>query len=200
MTAGPDRLPGARLADFLDVVADASPGAAAGAGAIVTTAIAAGLVSMCARRSIGVWDEASATAGQAERLRPRATALLDEAVVAHERAIQRLGERGALKDAGAEQRDWQLGVALRRAAQAPLLCAEIAADVAELGAAAAEHCDPACRPDAVAACRLAEAAAQVCADLVEVNLVVGVEEGTRANAAAYVDRARAARERSSAVA
>ena len=197
MTDG-DHVLRARLDEFLDAVAEGSPGAAAGAGAIVVTAIAAGLVSMCARRSIETWDGASAAAGQAERLRSRAADLVAEAEVAHEQAVDRLERRADGSGEKPEQRDWQLGQALRRAAQAPSLCAEVAADVAELGAETAGRCDPGCRADAVAACRLAEGAAQISSDLVEVNLALGADEPVRGDAATAAERARVARERASA--
>lgn len=183
---------------FFDAVGDGSPGTAAGAGAVVTTAIAGGLVSMCARRSLEVWDGASAAAGQAERLRSRAAALLDEAEAAHRAAVGRLDDRVQRSREGSPQRDWQLGEALRRAARAPSLCAEVAADVAELGAQVAGRCEPGCRPDAIAACRLAEAAARIAADLVEVNLALGADAGLRDEAANAARRAREARARASA--
>jgi formiminotetrahydrofolate cyclodeaminase len=193
-----DPILSAPLGTFLDAVADGDPAAAAGGGAIVTTAIAAGLVSMCARRSVEHWDGASAAVGQAERLRSRATALLADAGPAHERAVARLERRADRSDEDSERRDWQLGEALRRAAAAPARCADVAADVAELGAEVLVYCEPDCRPDALAACRLAEGAARICADLVEVNLAVAADEQLRADAAVSVERARAARERASA--
>jgi len=197
MTEG-DPILSSPLAAFLDAVADGGPATAAGGGAIVTTAIAAGLVSMSARRSGEQWDGASAAVGQAERLRSRATALLADAGPAHERAVARLERRADRSDEDSERRDWQLGEALRRAAAAPARCADVAADVAELGAEVLLHCEPGCRPDALAACRLAEGAARICADLVEVNLAVAADEQLRADAAVSVERARAARERAAA--
>jgi formiminotetrahydrofolate cyclodeaminase len=194
MTDG-DSILGAPLEDFLDAVADGSPGAAAGASAVVATAVAAGLVSMCARRSVGAWEGASAAAGQAERLRSRAAALLGEAELAHEQAVERLDDRAHGSAEGSEQRDWQLGQALRRAAKAPSLCADVAADVAELAAEAADRCAPGCKPDAIAACRLAEGAARISADLVDVNLAISADEEFRADAAASVERAHTARDR-----
>jgi formiminotetrahydrofolate cyclodeaminase len=124
--------------------------------------------------------------------------MLAEAEVAHREAVDRLGRRADEADGNAEQRDWQLGQALRRAADAPSRCAEVAADTAELGAETAGRCEPGCRPDAIAACVLAEAAARIFEDLVEVNLALGTDERLRADAAAAARRARAARERASA--
>lgn len=194
--SAPDSILRTPIGDFLDAVADGSPAVASGAGAIVATAVAAGLVSMCARRSSGGWDEASAAVGQAERLRSRAIEMLGEAVIAHEQAVERLGRADGAGDAS-EQRDWQLGVALRRAAKVPALCAGVAADVAELGAEAFMHCEPGCRPDALAACRFAEVAAQTSAELVEANLAIAADDQLRVDAAASVVCARAARERAS---
>jgi formiminotetrahydrofolate cyclodeaminase len=180
----------ATLADFLGEVASASPAAAGGVSALATTAIAAALVSMCARRSGESWDEASATIGQAERLRGRATALLASAGETYESAV---GSLAAADEpaAATPQSDWKLGEAVRAAAVAPASGAEVAADVAELAAQTAAKCDPSCRPDALAACRLADAAAKTCAELVRVNLVVGT--GTQAHGAVVAaDRSGAA--------
>ncbi|MFL5871411.1 MAG: cyclodeaminase/cyclohydrolase family protein [Solirubrobacterales bacterium] len=196
----PDPILGAPLDRFLDAVAEGSPGAAAGAGAIVATAIAAGLVTMCARRSVETWDGASAAAGQAERLRSRAAALLAEAEAAHAEAVHRLDRRADESSGDSQHRDWQLGQALRRAAEAPSRCAEVAADAAELGAETAGRCEPGCRPDAIAACVLAEGAARIFSDLVGVNLAFGTDERLRDDAAAAARRARAASDRASALA
>jgi formiminotetrahydrofolate cyclodeaminase len=181
----------ASLGDFLDAVAGASPAAAGGVGAIAAAAIAAGLVSMCARRSTETWGEASAIAGQAERLRGRAATLLTEAGPAYEGAVRSLDAADGSGDA-TPQSDWRLGEAVRGAARAPAQGAELGADVAELAAEAAAHCDPSCRPDALAACRLADAAARICTELVGINLVVGAEAQAPAEAVAAADRAAAA--------
>lgn len=195
----PESAPAIALGDFLDSIAAAAPAAATGTVAAASTAMAAGLVAMCGRRSRDRWAEAAATIGQAERLRARATALIEEAGPAYAEAVDRLGRRGEDGERSAEQRDWDLGVALRRAAELPLRCAELAADVAELAADARRSCDPACAPDASAACRIAESAALIGARLVEVNLAVGADEKLRARAESAIARAGVALARASAL-
>jgi formiminotetrahydrofolate cyclodeaminase len=158
------------------------------------TALAAGLVAMAARRSKPTWTDAAAAAGQANVLRARAVALLPESGAAYEVAMAQL-EAAKERNAASEVRDWSLGQALRRGAEAPLACAEIAADVAELAGEVAPSCEPASRPDAIAAARLAESAALIGANLVEVNLVAGVDDELREQAETAVGRARRGRER-----
>jgi formiminotetrahydrofolate cyclodeaminase len=159
------------------------------------TALAAGLVAMAARRSKPTWSDAAAAAGQANVLRARAVALLPESGAAYEVAMAQLEAAKAHRNAASEVRDWSLGQALRRGAEAPLDCAEIAADVAELAGEVAQSCEASSRPDAIAAARLAESAALIGANLVEVNLVAGVDDALRAEAETAVGRARRGRER-----
>lgn len=192
----PDLPLGVRLTEFLDAVADESPAAAAGTAAATAAAMAAGLVAMSAHRSKEVWNGAGGAVGQAEVLRNRASTLIAESGPAYEHAVVSLARRGEDEGKSVEQRDWQLGDALRRSVAAPLGCAEIAADVAELAAEVANHCDPAARPEAVAASRLAEAAALIGAHLVEINLAVGGDAELRSKADLAVERVAAGRARS----
>jgi formiminotetrahydrofolate cyclodeaminase len=187
--------PEAELGSLLDLVAAESAAAGAGTVATVATAMAAGLVAMAARRSKRTWNHAAAASGQAHVLRSRAAALLPESGSAYEVAVAQLAEAKEHAGAASDARDWNLAQALRRAAAAPLRCAEIAADVAELAGEVAERCEASARPDAIAAGRLAETAAVIGAHLVEVNLVAGVDDELRAQAAIAVDRARCGRER-----
>ena len=187
--------PEAELGSLLDLVAAESAAAGAGTVATVATAMAAGLVAMAARRSKPTWRDAAAASGQANVLRSRAVALLPESGAAYEAAVAQLAAARNHRGAASETRDWKLAQALRRGAEAPLRCAEIAADVAELAGEVAERCEASSRPDAIAAGRLAESAALIGANLVEVNLVAGVEAESCAQAATAVSRARRARER-----
>jgi formiminotetrahydrofolate cyclodeaminase len=87
-----------------------------------------------------------------------------------------------------ERRDFALGTALDEAAQAPLMIAESAADVALLAATAATIVKPEVQADARAAAALAAGAAAAAALLVDVNLASTPSD-------ARVRRARAAAER-----
>jgi formiminotetrahydrofolate cyclodeaminase len=183
------------LGGLLDLVSAESAAAGAGTVATAATAMAAGLVAMTARRSKPMWNDAGAAAGQAEVLRSRAAALLPESGSVYEAAVAQLAEAREHQGAASDRRDWKLAQALRSAAQAPLRCAEIAADVAELAGEVVARCDAASRPDAIAAGRLAEAATLIGAHLVEVNLVAGVDDELRAQTAVAVARARRGCER-----
>src|SRR5438552_1705594 len=81
--------------------------------------------------------------------------------------------RSAPRGPDPERRNWQLGRALRDAADVPLQIAEAAADVAALAADVAALGNPELRPDVAAAAALAEAGARMSAHLVAVNLGAG---------------------------
>ena len=183
------------LSELIDLVADESAAPGAGAVASGSVAMAAGLAAMSARRSKQAWPGAGSAAGQADVLRSRASALIAESAGAYERAVAALERPGEDPEASAEQRDWQLGLALQRAAQAPLRCAQIAADVAELAAEVAEHAEASSRADAVAGCVLAEASARIGAHLVEINLVTAEDDVRLTQACAATERAARSRER-----
>jgi formiminotetrahydrofolate cyclodeaminase len=130
--------------------------------------MAAALTAMAARRSTNVWAEAPGAVAQAEQLRRRAAPLAEATADAYAEAA------GMLEDA--RGRDHELGLALSRAAEVPLLIAQLAADVAALAKDVAECGDPAVRADATAAALLAQAAARSAAHLVEINLGAGAED------------------------
>jgi formiminotetrahydrofolate cyclodeaminase len=171
------------LSDALEAIGDERADVAAGAAAAIATASAAGLTAMALRRS-PAWNEAASAAGQADVLRRRATDLIPLSAEAFAEAAAALSvARDAPNEDDAPGRgDWQLGEALRRAAEAPLAVAEVAADVATLAAEAAAHEEGAHRPDLVSACLLAEAAAAACAHLVAVNLTAVQGDERVANA------------------
>jgi formiminotetrahydrofolate cyclodeaminase len=106
---------------------------------------------------------------QAEQLRRRAAPLAEATADAYAEAAVMLEEE-------ATGRDHELGRALSRAAEVPLLIAQLAADVAALAKDVADCGDPAVRADATAAALLAQAAARSAAHLVEINLGAGPED------------------------
>ena len=146
---------GLPLADLLDEVSSAEPMPGAGYCAAVALEMAAGLVAMAARVSRSEWGEARGAAAQATTLRERIAPLAERNVEAYRTAVAKLGG----EESGGDD---ELREALAKAAGVPLEIAE-AAVVAERG-------DQALRADAVSAAQLAEAAANMAATLVEVNL------------------------------
>ena len=154
---------GLPLADLLDEVSSAEPMPGAGYCAAVALEMAAGLVAMAARVSRSEWGEARGAAAQATTLRERIAPLAERNVEAYRTAVAKLGG----EEAGGDD---ELREALAKAAGVPLEIAEAAVDVAALAAVVAERGDQALRADAVSAAQLAEAAANMAATLVEVNL------------------------------
>jgi formiminotetrahydrofolate cyclodeaminase len=106
-------------------------------------------------------------AAQAVALRERVAPFADETAAAYADVLGLLAEPN---EEAQERRDFRLGAAFARAAAVPLLIAEAASDVAELGLFVVERGDPERRPDAAAAVLLADAAARIAAHLVAVNL------------------------------
>jgi formiminotetrahydrofolate cyclodeaminase len=160
------------LGEFLDEIAspDLVPGA--GFSSALTVAMAAGLVTMTARRSLETWPEGAGAAAQAERLRKRVIPLAEQNVEAYRKAVGLL--RGD-EPADGPHRDFELSRSLEEAARIPLQIAEAAADVAALAADVAEYGEPSVRADAATAGALALAGARGATILVEVNL--GTTEG-----------------------
>jgi formiminotetrahydrofolate cyclodeaminase len=113
------------------------------------------------------WEEAGATAAQAEALRRRVAPLARRDAEAYANVLRIRAEPEGLDPA---IRDFALGEALIAAANLPLRIAEAAADVAELALATAQAGEPSVRGDLIGAATLAAAAARVSATLVAVNL------------------------------
>jgi len=183
------------LGEFLDEVASPELVPGAGFSAAVTVAMAAGLVTMTARRSLEVWPEGAGAAAQAERLRKRVIPLAEENVVAYRKAV------GLLRGddlADIKHRDFELSRSLEEAARIPLAIGEAAADVAALAADVAEYGEPSVRADAATAGALALAGARGAAILVEVNLTTTSGDERLARARELVADAEAAVERASA--
>jgi formiminotetrahydrofolate cyclodeaminase len=149
----------------------------------LTVAFAASLVSMVARSSQGMWNDAGGVSAQALSLRARLAPLAQTDATAWEEASTAL--RAAAEGEGGGSA--ALERALDRAAAVPLEVAELAADVAALAALVGENCAPEYRADAAAAAALAAGGARAAAHLVEVNL--GMREGDhrRARALASAD-------------
>jgi formiminotetrahydrofolate cyclodeaminase len=167
----------------------------AGSALAVALATAAAVVQMAARVSPESWAEAAGVAAQAESLRERAARLVDEDAEAYQRAL----EARAAADAAErpDRRDWALGRVTAAAAEPPLALARLAADVAELCAAAAERIEPRVHADVAGAAALAVAVARGSRELVAVNLTAlpgdpRVEEADRLVAAATAAAATAA--------
>ncbi len=150
--------------------------------------MAASLVAMAARRSLGSWPEAGAAGAQSSTLAGRALELAPVNAEAYAAAASAL-ERGA----GIEE-------PLRATVEALLALADVAADVAALAAFAASRCVRLVQPDTEAAAVLAESAVRVAETLIRANLTVGADDPrllriarVRGEAASSVRRAAEAR-------
>jgi formiminotetrahydrofolate cyclodeaminase len=161
------------LAGFVEQVASETPAPGGGSVAAAVTTLAAALAAMAARFSREHWDGAAGGIAQAEALRVRAAPLAQQDAEAYEMVLTALR---VPRDLEPEVRDNLIGDALSRAAEVPLQIAATASDVAELGALVAEEGNPNLRGDAAAASVLAEAAARVAANLVEINLATTVDD------------------------
>ena len=174
------------LTTFLDGLAARERAPGGGSAAALTVAFAAGLVTMVARSSRDVWEDAPGIAAQALTLQDRAASLTGTDAEAWDDALAAL--RAAADptetDGDGARGDLELERKLERAAAIPLEIAELGADTAVLAAYAGEHGDLAYRADAAAAAALAAGGAQAAAHLVEVNLGIrpGDERLARARA------------------
>jgi len=148
----------------------AAPREVPGAGSALAAALAtaAAVVQMAARLSPESWADAAGVAAQAEALRERAVQLVDEDAEAYRLALE--ARAAADEKARPEQRDWALGQVTAAAAEPPLALARLAADLAELCAAAGERVEPRVHADVAAAAALAAAVARGSRALVAANL------------------------------
>ena len=177
---------------LLDEIAAETPAPGGGSVAALVVAMAAGLVAMAGRFSKEHWAGAGDTVGRAGELREHVAPLAQADAAAYEEVLTALR---LPKDLEPEVRNQAIANALSRAADIPLLIAEAAADVAELGALAAERGNPNLRADAVAATIFAGAAARAAANLVRVNLGTMEDDSRTARADQLVDAAAAATSR-----
>jgi len=186
-------LAGLSLPALLEELAAPQEVPGAGSALAVALAAAAAVVQMAARLSPGSWPDAAGVAAQAESLRERAARLVDDDADAYREALE---ARAAAEADRPEQRDWALGRATAAAAEPPLALARIAADLAELCAAAGARVELRVHADVAAAAALAAAVARGARELVAVNLTAlpgdpRVEEADRLAAAAADAAARA---------
>lgn len=156
------------LGEFLDAVAAGTPAPGGGSSAAVACALAASLVEM-----------ATVLSGR-DPERPRA--LRGRALELAE--VELSSYALVLEAEGSDHR----AAALLEASRPPLEVAELAADVAGLGAEVAQASSAAVQGDALAGVVLAEAASTAAVRLVEINLA-------ESSADELVERARAAGER-----
>lgn len=160
--------------ELLDALAEPSPMPAGGSAAAVAVAMAASLLTMASRISVGHWDEAAACAAQATALGRRAAPLAHDDAQAYADVLRLRREHAD---------DVELERAFEHAAELPLRIAEVGADVAELAAHAAPRVTQAVHGDAAAAAVLAQAGTGIAAHLVAINLAtrVGDERIARAD-------------------
>jgi len=149
---------------------DPTPGG--GSAAALAVAMSVALSAMVARGSPD-WPEARAAAVQAETLRARVGPLIQLDAELYEEALASLRLPQYTE---AEVRSAAIRGALERAAEAPLLIAEAAADAACLAAEVVERGTADRKGDAVAAVFLAEGAAKAAARLVAVNLIMSPQD------------------------
>ena len=158
----------------------------AGSALAIALATAAAVVQMAARLSPESWADAAGVAAQAESLRERAAKLVDEDAETYRQALE--ARNRIDENAKPEQRDWTLGRATAAAAEPPLALVRLAADLAELCAAAGARVEPRVHADVAAAAALASAVARGGRALVATNLTAlpgdqRVEEADRLVAA-----------------
>jgi formiminotetrahydrofolate cyclodeaminase len=161
-------LTGLSLPALLEELAAPREVPGAGSALAASLAAAAAVVQMAARVSPESWGDASGVAAQAESLRDRAARLVDEDAEAYRRALE--ARAAADRTGKPEQRDWSFGQVTAAAAEPPLAMARIAADLAELCAAAGSRVEPRVHADVAAAAALAAAVARGARELVAVNL------------------------------
>jgi formiminotetrahydrofolate cyclodeaminase len=180
-------LTGLSLPALLEELAAPREVPGAGSALAVALATAAAVVQMASRGSPESWTDAAGVAAQAEALRERAVLLADEDAEAYRKALE--ARAAADERAKPEQRDWALGRITAAAAEPPLALARLAADLAELCAAAGARVEPRVHADVAAAAALASAVARGARELVAANLTAlpgdtRVEEADRLVAAA----------------
>jgi formiminotetrahydrofolate cyclodeaminase len=175
------------LPAFLEELA--APHEVPGAGSALAAALAtaAAVVQMAARLSPDSWPDAAGVAAQAGSLRDRAAKLVDDDAAAYRHALEARAATGESEKP--EQRDWALGRVTAAAAEPPLALARLAADLAELCAAAGPRVELRVHADVAAAGALAAAVTRGARELVAVNLTalpgdVRVDEADRLVAAA----------------
>jgi formiminotetrahydrofolate cyclodeaminase len=167
--------------------------ASSGAVAALAVALAADLAAQVARAS-REWGERGGALAQADAIRERAIGLAAEVGHAYEVALATLSRALAEPIATPAAAAPGLGEALERAVEPLLQVGAAASDAAELAELVARCGASLVRADAVAATMLATAAAEMCAHLVEVNLLVTGDDERARRAREIVASAAASRE------
>lgn len=191
---GQDGYLGMRVGEFLDVLASARPDPGGGSAAALTVALAAALCAMAAELSARQLDHAPRLAAESRGLLHRAAPLAQADADAYAGV---LAARRAPGPPAGRPREERVATALAQASEVPLEVAELGDRVAALAAEIAHRGNPAVRGDALAAARLAAAAAQAASALVRINLA-GMPDDPRATRAARL-AAQAARRAGDAV-
>ena len=173
------------LTGFLDQAAARQPAPGGGSAAALTVALSAGLAAMAARFSAQQVGDAEELAIQADQLRHRAAALVDEDARAYQAVLDTRRGCGAGSSTARE--------AVQHAAIVPLQICELAGQTATLAVRLATDGNPNLRGDAITAALLAEAAARSAASLVRINIAAGAPDaGLSPRAAHAASQARAA--------
>ena len=173
------------LTGFLDQAAARQPAPGGGSAAALTVALSAGLTAMAARFSAQQVEDSEELAFQADQLRHRAAALVDEDARAYQAVLD------TRRDCGAGSSTAR--TAAQHAAIVPLQICELAGQTAALAARLATDGNPNLRGDAITATLLAEAAARSAASLVRINIAAGAPDaGLSPRAAHAASQARGA--------
>lgn len=172
------------LTGFLDQAAARQPAPGGGSAVALTVALSAGLTAMAARFSAQQVEDSEELAFQADQLRHRAAALVDEDARAYHAVLDTRRDCGAGSSTARR--------ALQHAAIVPLQICELAGQTATLAARLATDGNPNLRGDAITAALLAEAAACSAAILVRINIAAGAPDaGLSPRAAHAASQARA---------
>ena len=165
------------LTGFLDQAAAREPAPGGGSAVALTVALSAGLTAMAARFSGQQVEDSEEMAVQADQLRHRAAALVDEDARAYHAVLDTRRDCGAGSSTARK--------ALQHAAIVPLQICELAGQTATLAARFATDGNPNLRGDAITATLLAEAAARSAASLVRINIASGASDAGLSQRAAY---------------
>ena len=156
-----------RVGEFLDELAAARPAPGGGSAAALAVALAAALCAMTADLSARQLAQALQLADESRSLLRRAAPLAQADADAYGGVLAARREPG---QPGGPPRAERVSAALARATEVPLVVAGRGDRVAALAADIAGRGNPAVRGDALTAARLAAAAAQAAAALVQINL------------------------------
>ena len=178
------------LHELLSRFAARTPAPAGGSAAAVACAMGAALVEMALAYEAGAAEERAAEERAASRLRARGLELAELDLGSYEPVLEALRLR-----ADDVTRAERLESALATAAAVPLQIAELAAEIAELGADTAQRAGRHLVGDAVAGVLLADAGCRSAVRLVELNVGCNAEDPRLPAAAGLARRSAAARDR-----